>query len=115
MLPLFLWARDWLSLPLVEKRTLSFVSVIPTLTGCHVPKMKPIPGSFKGSSKGSAPGRYHVLNLGLPGMTPFQIAVRLADWIEQYNPQSVVVCAGINSYWNRTNTEERNQEEAVAH
>ena len=46
-----------------------------------------------------------MLNLGLPGMNSSQVALQLSDWIDQYHPHSVVVCVGVNNYWNRSGSE----------
>ena len=54
-----------------------------------------------------APGRYHVLNLGLPGMNSSQVASHLPEWIDRYRPQSVVISVGLNNYWNRTGHQEQ--------
>lgn len=48
------------------------------------------------------PGRYRVLNRGLPGMNTTQIAASLELWIARYLPHVVVFCAGANNYWNRS-------------
>lgn len=58
------------------------------------------PGQLQRILEKRTPGRYHVLNLGLPGTNSSQIATHLQDWLDEYHPQSVVVCVGINNYWN---------------
>ena len=73
--------------------------------GIYYSESESYPGQLQMILDKRAPGRYNVLNLGLPGMSSSQIAVRLPGWINQYHPQSVVVSVGINNYWNRSESE----------
>ena len=41
-----------------------------------------------------------VVNRGLPGMNSAQIAERLPSWIQTYDPDFIIFCAGINNVWN---------------
>jgi lysophospholipase L1-like esterase len=52
-----------------------------------------------------APGRYQVINLGLPGMNSSEIATRLPDWLEQYHPDIAIIGIGVNNIWNRSDTD----------
>src|SRR4030067_3743929 len=74
----------------------------PNTYGIYYSESESYPGQLQMILDKRAPGRYNVLNLGLPGMSSSQIAVRLPGWINQYHPQSVVVSVGINNYWNRS-------------
>ena len=47
-----------------------------------------------------------VVNLGIPGTNTAQLRNRLPRAIESYHPDVVVVWAGINNIWNRTETED---------
>jgi lysophospholipase L1-like esterase len=73
--------------------------------GIYYSEEEAYPGQIQRLLEERAPGRYHVLNLGLPGMNSSQIAARLPEWIDQYHPAYVIVCAGINNYWNRSDAE----------
>ncbi len=64
------------------------------------------PGQLQAILDQRSPDRYHVVNLGLPGMNSSEIAVRLPRWIQRFRPYAVVVCVGINNSWNRSDTEE---------
>jgi lysophospholipase L1-like esterase len=46
------------------------------------------------------PGRYSVLNLGVPGMSTTQLKHRLPAYAARYNPEVLIVWAGINNLWN---------------
>ena len=63
------------------------------------------PGQLQTLLDARAPGRYRVLNLGLPGMNSSEIAVRLPAWLDQYRPYAVVVACGINNFWNRSDVD----------
>jgi lysophospholipase L1-like esterase len=63
------------------------------------------PGQLQALIDRRAPGRYRVLNLGLPGMNSSEIAARLPEWLDRWRPSAVVVSAGINNLWNRTDTD----------
>lgn len=53
-----------------------------------------------------APDTYSVVNQGLPGMNTAQLRQRLPVWIQRYEPDTVIVWAGVNNAWNRSNVEE---------
>jgi lysophospholipase L1-like esterase len=52
------------------------------------------------------PGAYSVINHGLPGMNTAQIRRRLPVWLQRYQPDVLVVWAGVNNAWNRADSEE---------
>ena len=45
-----------------------------------------------------APGRYNVVNLGVPGSNSAEIVSRLPGWIARYRPFAVIVCVGSPGY-----------------
>jgi lysophospholipase L1-like esterase len=47
------------------------------------------------------PGAYSVMNLGLPGMNTTQVRNRLPTWLSRYEPDALVVWAGVNDAFNR--------------
>jgi lysophospholipase L1-like esterase len=47
-----------------------------------------------------APGRYSVLNLGVPGMSTRQVLNRLPLNVDRLSPDLVIVWCGINDAWN---------------
>ena len=73
--------------------------------GVHFPPDQVYPGQLQQLLDVRAPGRYQVVNLGLPGMNSSEIRVRLPGWLDRYRPYAVVACAGINNFWNRSETE----------
>lgn len=63
------------------------------------------PGQLAARLEAREPGRYRVVNLGLPGTNSSELATRLPDWLEAYAPSQVVVCVGVNNVWNRSDAE----------
>ncbi|UCE86336.1 MAG: hypothetical protein JSU66_00895 [Deltaproteobacteria bacterium] len=51
------------------------------------------------------PGAYSVMNLGLPGMSTTQVRRRLGTWLSRYEPDALIVWAGVNDAWNRAEVE----------
>ena len=64
------------------------------------------PGQLQTLLDTRAPGRYNVVNLGVPGTNSAEIAARLPGWIDRYRPFAVIVCVGINNRWNYSDTQE---------
>lgn len=54
-----------------------------------------------------APGRYSVINLGIPGLNSAQVRNRLPLQVSRYRPDVVLVWCGSNNAWNRTDVEDR--------
>jgi lysophospholipase L1-like esterase len=48
-----------------------------------------------------APGRYSVVNVGVPGMNTAQVLDRLPDQVRQYRPDMILAWVGINNSSNR--------------
>ncbi len=63
------------------------------------------PGRLQVELDRRAPGRYRVLNLGLPGMSSSQVRAYLPQWIDRYRAEAVIVCVGMNNSWNVSETE----------
>ena len=53
----------------------------------------------------TSPGRFSVINLGIPGMNSSQIRKRLAKNVQRYDPQLVIVWVGVNDQWNRSDVD----------
>lgn len=60
------------------------------------------PEQLAGRLDARAPGRYRVLNLGLPGTNSSEVAARLDGWLDAWAPRHVVLCVGANNLWNRS-------------
>jgi len=52
------------------------------------------------------PGRFSVVNLGVPGMSSTQVRHRLAANVARYEPELVIVWCGVNDYWNTAELDE---------
>jgi lysophospholipase L1-like esterase len=63
------------------------------------------PGRLEAQLAERAPGRYQVINLGLPGMNSSEIATRLPDWLERYHPDIAIIGVGVSNIWNRSDSE----------
>ena len=50
------------------------------------------------------PGRYSVLNRGIPGMSTAQVRNRLPLLLTRYQPDLVILWAGVNNSWNTAET-----------
>jgi lysophospholipase L1-like esterase len=73
--------------------------------GAMVPEDESHPAWLQRHLDERAPGRYSVINLGLPGMNTTQVHNRLPLQIARYRPSLVVVWAGVNDRWNRAGLE----------
>lgn len=71
------------------------------------------PGQLQVLLDERAPGRYNVVNLGLPGNNSSEIVAGLPEWIARFRPFAVIVCVGINNVWNRSDSEEVRHQGAV--
>ncbi len=52
------------------------------------------------------PGAYSVINLGLPGLSTTQLRRRVPDWLSRYQPNVMIIWAGVNNAWNTAELEE---------
>lgn len=80
--------------------------------GVGLPEEEAYPAQLEAELGRRSPGRYQVINLGLPGMNSSQVRALLPAWLARYQPQTIVVCVGINNYWNTSETEERKRKPA---
>lgn len=62
------------------------------------------PGQLQGLLDGRVPGRFRVVNLGVPGMNSSQVRARLPAWLDRYRPSTIVFSGGINNLWNVSDT-----------
>ncbi len=81
--------------------------------GVYLSQEEAYPRQLQAELERRKPGRYQVLNLGLPGTNSSQIRARLPAWLDRYQPRTVVFCAGINNTWNKSDTEALCQESAL--
>lgn len=58
------------------------------------------PGQLQAQLDRRQPGQYQVINLGLPGTNSSQIRTKLVAWMNQFQPETIVLCVGINNFWN---------------
>jgi len=68
--------------------------------GALVPRAEAYPSHLERLLDLQTPGTYSVINLGLPGMNTSQLRTRLPVWLSRYQPEVVVVWAGVNNLWN---------------
>ena len=68
--------------------------------GTNVPDDASYPAQLQQLLDEIAPGRYSVLNLGVPGMSSLQVRRRLAANVARYEPDWVIAWCGVNDYWN---------------
>lgn len=80
--------------------------------GIYCSQEEAYPGRLESRLRERAPGRYRVVNLGLPGMNSSQIRRRLPLWLDRYRPSIVVFCAGMNNVWNTSDTENAASDQA---
>lgn len=71
------------------------------------------PGQLQALLDERAPGRYNIVNLGVPGTNSAEIVAQLPAWIARFRPFAVIVCVGINNRWNYSNTQKVNRMGAV--
>ncbi len=70
--------------------------------GAGLPEPESYPAQLQRDLDALIPGRYSVLNLGVPGMNTAEVAHRLSANIAQLHPSIVLVWCGINDAWNVT-------------
>ena len=63
------------------------------------------PGHLQRILDSMVPGTYSVLNLGVPGMSTTQLRKRLPTYVGRYEPDLVVVWAGVNDVWNHADVD----------
>jgi len=70
--------------------------------GTDVADEESYPAQLQGLLDEVAPGRFSVVNLGVPGISSTQVRRRLAANVARYEPDLVIVWCGVNDYWNTT-------------
>jgi len=65
------------------------------------------PGQLQTLLDARAKGRYRILNFGLPGTNSSEIRASLSDRLVKYRPKTLILLAGINNYWNISESEEQ--------
>jgi lysophospholipase L1-like esterase len=73
--------------------------------GAGVERGDAYPSHLQRQLDAQKPGAYSVMNLGLPGMSTTQVRNRLATWLSRYEPDALIVWAGVNDAWNRAEVE----------
>ncbi len=69
--------------------------------GAGVEPADTYPGHLQRLLDEQVPGAYSVVNVGIPGMNTAQVRARLPDLVRRYQPDVILVWAGINNSWNR--------------
>ncbi len=69
--------------------------------GLMVPAEASYPYRLQALLDKRVPGRYRVVNLGIPAMSTGQVLDRLRMGLSRYRPEVVVVWCGVNNVWNR--------------
>jgi len=68
--------------------------------GSFIPPRFAYPAQLEAQLDALQPGKYSVINRGVPGMNTRQVRNRLPVWLSRYQPDVVIVWAGINDSWN---------------
>lgn len=67
--------------------------------GAGVPAEQSYPAQLQVMLDESSPGRFSIINLGVPGMSTAQVRERLPLELARYQPDIVILWAGINNAW----------------
>ncbi len=73
--------------------------------GAPLPEPESYPFQLERSLRSTYERDIQVVNLGVPGMNTPMVANRLESQIARLHPDLVIVWAGVNSFWNGTETE----------
>jgi lysophospholipase L1-like esterase len=68
--------------------------------GTSVSDEESYPAQLQGLLDEVEPGRFSVINLGIPGISSTQVRRRLGANVARYEPDLVIVWCGVNDYWN---------------
>ena len=74
--------------------------------GGGVEREEAYPGQLQMFLDEQEPGAYSVINLGLPGLSTTQLRRRVPDWLSRYQPDVMIIWAGVNNAWNTAELEE---------
>ena len=80
--------------------------------GAPLPAEESYPAQLQGLLDARDPGRYRVVNLGVPGMNSAMMANRFDANLARYRPDLVILWAGANNVWNENEAERWDQEAA---
>lgn len=75
--------------------------------GGGVPAEEAYPARLQGILDARAPGTWSVLNRGLPMFNTAQVRRRFEGWLDDWQPDTVVVTVGTNNVWNVTDEDDR--------
>ena len=70
--------------------------------GVHCEAGEAYPGRLRALLEDRAPGRFAVVNLGLPGTNSSEIVERFPGWTRRFRPAVSLLAVGVNNRWNRT-------------
>jgi lysophospholipase L1-like esterase len=98
------------AIPIAEARERTLLAVGDSHTyGVFFDADDAYPGRLQALLAARAPGRYRIVNLGLPGMNSSEVVARLSEWLERFRPHAVIVCVGVNNIWNRSDADRSGQ------
>lgn len=81
--------------------------------GSGVPGSESYPAHLQALLDERRPGRYSVINLGVPGMGTPQVRERLPVQLARYEPDLVILWAGINNSWNAARSDAPSASERI--
>jgi lysophospholipase L1-like esterase len=73
--------------------------------GTSIPEDQSYPAQLQRLLDERMPGRFSVINLGIPGMSTTQVRRRLPAHVARYGPDIVLVWCGANNVWNSSELE----------
>jgi lysophospholipase L1-like esterase len=72
--------------------------------GAGVPEADTYPARLQAELDALEPGAYAVANHGVPGFNTAQVLSRLPRWVDDFQPDTLVVWVGVNDAWNDSET-----------
>lgn len=81
--------------------------------GGGVEPAKSYPGQLQSELDRVAPGRFKVLNRGIPGFNTTNVRKRLPDIVERHRPDMIWLWVGVNDSWNRSEVDELEQDDGA--
>ena len=74
--------------------------------GAPLPEAESYPSQLQARLKATYPDKtFSVINLGVPGANTRMIRNRLPEWLDRYQPDVLLLWAGINNSWNVAETD----------
>lgn len=80
--------------------------------GAPLPAEESYPAQLQALLDAQEPGRFRVVNLGVPGMNSAMMASRLDANLAKYRPDLLILWAGANNIWNEKESESWDREGA---